>query len=100
MRLRNFPFVDQKAVGNAGADKNNIARGAVILCAVINERNLTALKVYQLIIVDDAARNIIPRRKSGLYRRANVRIDLIKVHTIISVQMLNNLTLKKGIQTF
>lgn len=100
MRLRNFPFVEQKAVGNAGADKNNIARGAVILCAVINERNLTALEVYQLIIVDDAARNIIPRRKSGLHRRANVRIDLIRVYTIISVQMLNNLTLKKGIRTF
>lgn len=97
MRLRNFPFVEQKAVGNAGADKNNIARGAVILCAVINERNLTALEVYQLIIVDDAS---IPRRKSGLHRRANVRIDLIRVYTIISVKMLNNLTLKKGIRTF
>lgn len=78
MRLRNFPFVEQKAVGNAGADKNNIARGAVILCAVINERNLTALEVYQLIIVDDASRNIIPRRKSGLRLRANVKQSYIK----------------------
>lgn len=65
-------------MGNAGADKNNIARGAVILCAVINERKLAALEVYQLIIVDDTARNIIPRRKSGLHRRANVKQSYIK----------------------